>query len=204
MKRSTFVLSLALASLVASARAQESLEVDSNVLSRTLRRYGREPSVETVVRWALAASAPAARSTHSLQSRARSSGWVPLIRVNVRSGYGRDRSALLRADGGHTNWSSDEQLALSTSLLFRLDRLVFAPEEVSITREGRARGQARAQLAARVVSLFFERRRLQIESDLVGSCSLRHAASLAEINANLRILTGGRFPSGPVHVCTLR
>jgi len=121
------------------------------------------------------------------------SGWVPTLRVGARRGRGWDASELVTEDSGRTNLSTDDELTLSAWLTFRLDRLVFAREETALLREERATEEARGALVQVLVRVYFERRRLQLERDLLGVRSLQHELRILEATALLNAFTEGAF-----------
>lgn len=162
-------------------------------LRRALSRYRHEPEVSLLVERAIAlADADPARA-HALARRARRSALLPDLRLGARRGRGRDRTDSQSADTGRTNLSADDDLALEASLVFRLGASVYARDEVILAREARARAAAREDLVRTVVSLYFERRRLQLERDLLGLVDAERLLRILEIEALLDGLTGGAF-----------
>lgn len=92
-----------------------------------------------------------------------------------------------------TNWSSGDDLVFDASLSLRLDRILFASEEVPLLREQRALEDQRREIAALVIALYFERRRLQLEADLIGASDIARSVRRVEIEALLDVFTGGAF-----------
>jgi len=156
-------------------------------------RYAREPSAARVVRLALAEAGLDPRRIDRLILRARRSAWLPELRLGARRGMGRDASAQAGAELDRLSLSSDESLGVEASLRFRLDRLVYGGEEVALLRERRAVVEARRALIAFVIELYFLRRRLQLERDLLGLVDLERAIRIREAEALLDAFTGGRF-----------
>jgi hypothetical protein len=64
---------------------------------------------------------------------------------------------------------------------------------VALLREARAREEGRAEIIRGVVHLYFERRRLQLERDLLGNDAVGHTVRIAEAEALLDAFTGGEF-----------
>ncbi|MCG8556412.1 MAG: hypothetical protein MJD61_14150 [Proteobacteria bacterium] len=161
-------------------------------LVRGLRRYRNEPSVSEVVHAALAAKAKQRPSPKALSSRARRSGWLPSVRLSARRGQGWD---LYESQSGTTTsrLSTDDNLTLEAALTFDLARLVYARDEVALMREQRAWLDSRAALMRQIVELYFERRRLQLERDLLGRKDAGRLLRIAEIEALLDAFTGGAF-----------
>jgi hypothetical protein len=77
-----------------------------------------------------------------------------------------------------------------------LDRLVFAREEVPLLREQRAVRLMRQDLVRTVVRVYYERRRLMLERDLLDAAGLDHALRIEEASALLNAFTGGAFGRG--------
>ena len=96
-------------------------------------------------------------------------------------------------DGGRTGVSSGDELGLDASVLFRLDRVVFSPEEVALVRAEQGLERERSSVVEAVVHLYYERRRLQLERDVAGAWSVARAVRVAEIEALLDAFTGGVY-----------
>jgi hypothetical protein len=129
----------------------------------------------------------------SMASRARNAGWVPTLKLAVRRGLNRDLSESQTLETDRTDLSTDDDLVLEASLTFDLQRLVFDHDEIAIAREQRRTVQDRAELARAVVGLYFERRRLQLERDLLGEADLGRELRIAELEALLDAFTDGAF-----------
>lgn len=162
-------------------------------LRAALRRYAHEPDVHAVLRAALEAARAEPARAQRLADRARRSGWVPRVSFGVRHDQGRDLSEREYADGDRTSFSTDDGLTLDGSLTFDLGRIVFASQEVSLLREQRALREERAELVETVVRIYYERRRLQLERDLLGRYDLDHTLRIAEAEALLDAFTDGAF-----------
>jgi hypothetical protein len=188
---------LALALLApAAARAQEEPpepRLTAERIRRALRRYAHEPPVERVVGAALRERTARPSRIHDAMNRARGTGWLPRTRVSVRRGQAVDLRGLADDPDAVTNVSTDDDLTFEASLTFDLDRIVFAGEEVSLLRELRAVEQSQAEVARAVVHLYFERRRLQLERDLLGRTDLPRAMRILQAEALLDAFTGGAF-----------
>jgi len=197
-----FVASIAVlaAALASSARAQDPPPQPRTVrqpsraeIAAALARYRHEPSVDRVVAAALRVADVLPERARDAAHRARLSGWLPTARVGVRRGTGRDLAQQSTDLLDRTNVSTDDTLAVDGALVFRLDRLVFAREEVALLREERALAEERDSLMRDVVHLYFERRRLQLERDLLGQADTEHAVRIAEATALLDAFTRGTF-----------
>ncbi len=173
----------------AKARAQP----NSAQIASALRRYAGEPDVEAVVRAALQTARNDPEQADAMASRARSSGWLPTLRLGLRRGLARDLSAYQTVEVDKTSQSTDDDLVLEASLAFQLGKLIFHRSEVAIAREGRALADARADLIRTVIHAFFERRRLQLERDLGGRADIGRQIRIAELEALLNAFTDGAF-----------
>ena len=168
--------------------------VDDAALRAALARYAHdEPDVTAVIDAALATQAADPSRTRDALTRVRLSGWVPVVRVGVRRGFGEGLTAQDLATGDRTSLSATDSLALEGALTFRLDRLVYAREEAMLMREERAVSRERLHLVREVVTIYFERRRLQLERDLLGARDVAHAMRIAEAGSLLDVFTGGAF-----------
>jgi hypothetical protein len=157
-----------------------------------LARYSREPSASQVVQAALRAADSDPEHFASMLSRARWRGLLPSLAFGARRGQDVDqRTMVTDADG--TRFTSGDDLVLYATLRFELGRLLFADEEVSITREARAARGARLELARSVIHWYFVRRRLQLERDALGHSSIARELRIAEIEALLDTFTNGAF-----------
>ena len=114
---------------------------------------------------------------------------MPQLRVGVRRGRERDLSTQTTS----TRLSTDDDLVFDASLTMRLDRAVYGPDEVSLAREIRARAESRDARARLLVAAYFERRRLQLERDLLGRDDLATHLRIDELGALLDALTSGAF-----------
>src|SRR5262249_20567490 len=103
---------------------------------------------------------------------------------------GIDRFSTVASDAWHfdleTTWS--------------LDRLVFDPEEVRVSREAQRVASWREQLLTEVAQLYFARRRLQVDEALDPNArpevALDRALAIDELTAILDGLTGGALSRG--------
>lgn len=179
--------------VVASAAAgQEEPALTAERIEAALYRYRHEPSASDVVRAALATrTADPARARDAID-RARLSGLLPTARAGLRRGQAIDLRGLTGTPDD-ANVSTGDDLIVDGSLVFQLDRLVFAPQEGALLGELRALEQARAELVRAVIALYFERRRLQLERDLLGRRDLATMLRILEIEALLDAFTAGAF-----------
>ena len=199
-KLSTFVLAASFAALSSRARAQDAepqprttREPSRAEIADALGQYRHEPTVDRVIAAALQVAQVLPERAREAAHRARLSGWLPTARVGVRRGTGRDLALQSTDLLDRTNVSTDDTLAVEGILVFRLDRLVFAREEVALLHEEQALAEERDALMRDVVRIYFERRRLQLERDLLGEADAEHAVRIAEATALLDAYTQGAF-----------
>jgi hypothetical protein len=133
----------------------------------------------------------------AMASRARGSAALPELRLRVmRTIDESGRVTLSDTDpfryteaGGATNW-------LEARLTFRLDRLIFADEEVSLERARVDRSELRARTAAKVLQTLFEwQRAYALLADASLPSADHFAAELRELEAAaiLDVMTDGWF-----------
>jgi hypothetical protein len=194
----TLALTLHAALLVLPRLAHAQADDDTRGATPTidataLAAYAHEPTVERVVAAALHAAELSPSRAREAAQRARLSGWLPTARAGIRRGTGRDLALQTTDLLDRTNLSTDDSLSVDAALVFRLDRLVFAREEVPLLREERALAEERDALVRDVVHLYFERRRLQLERDVLGRRSPAETVRIAELTALLDTLTRGAF-----------
>lgn len=164
----------------------------STALEGTLARYAHEPSVERVVAAALRFAQRSPQQFADMSARARLRGIIPHLDLGVRRGQGID----LRwtpADDIAGNRATADDITLFATLRFDLDRLLFTGEEVSIAREARFAHDARYALVRKVVHVYFLRRRLQLERDMLGGTSIAQLVRIQETEALLDAFTDGAW-----------
>lgn len=181
MRRWLLVFSMAV-SLARPALAQQGEggpEISRDRMDAALARFALvEPPVGRVVSEALEHARLSPDDVQAAASRARWSGLLPIARAGVRRGIGQDLSALQTGDTDRAAWSTDDELSIYGTLTFRLDRVVFAREEVPLLREERAVRAERAELVRAVVHVYYERRRLLLERELLGRNDLDHVVRI--------------------------
>lgn len=155
------------------------------------QRYGDEPTIDEVLSAALEGPIFDPGRAREARERARLSGLLPLLRVDVRRGSGWDLRTQQGASVETAVLASDDSWSVVGSATLRLDRLLFAREETSLLNEERHLEEARMRLATEVVRLYVERRRLQLERDRRGHTELPTEARIAELGAMLDALTRG-------------
>jgi len=185
----------------ASPESSEELESDeprgklSNLDPETIRallaRYAAEPSALDIARAAMRAADREPDRFASMLDRARWRGLVPNLSLGARRGQGVDLRTVTEDDG--IRFTSGDDLVLSATLRFELGRLLFADEEVAITREARAARAARLEIVRSVIHWYYVRRRLQLERDALGHSSVTRELRILELEAMLDTFTNGHF-----------
>jgi hypothetical protein len=135
---------------------------EQRAVSEAIARYRSEPSVRELVE---AMHAREGSSASELGDRARLSGWVPTVGLKARRGQAVDLAS--SSDDDALKLSTDDDLTLEAALTFDLGRVVFAREEVAIARQVHTEREHAAERVREVIALYFERRRLQVERDLL-------------------------------------
>jgi hypothetical protein len=163
------------------------------------------PVTPRVARAAVNAAFRAARlftedAMEGLATRARWSGLVPELRLRVGRQWDESARAdlLPTADALKTTDAAQANLWLEARAIFRLDRLVFADEELATFRLRLEQSEIAQRIALRVVTGLAAWQRSWVEARAAPSGSvaaLEAALQLSEIEAALDVLTGGWFAS---------
>ena len=154
-----------------------------------LRRYRHEASVDALLLAVDALPELSAETMARLLRRGRLAALLPQVRGRARRGQAVDLSE--RVDD--LRYSTDDSLAVEVALTWDLNRLAYGPDEVALARETARRREAKVQRARLLVSVYFERRRLQLERDLLGVRDLTHELRIEELAAMLDALSDGGF-----------
>lgn len=133
----------------------------------------------------------------ALASRARGAALLPELRLRVSRLVDESESlSPTEYDPGRVTAAGGVSLWLEARATWRLDRIVFADEEVALERLRRERAEAQGKLADRVLDLLFAWQRARArEADPGGTPEQRLAGTLEaiEAEASLDILTDGWF-----------
>ncbi|WP_437722344.1 hypothetical protein [Sorangium sp. So ce861] len=133
----------------------------------------------------------------AIASRARTASLLPELRLRVsRLVDEAENLAPTEYDPARRTASGGTSLWLEARATWRLDRVVFADEEIALERLRRERAELQAKLTARVLELLFAwQRAAALSADPGRSPEERRAATLAalEAEASLDLLTGGRM-----------
>lgn len=162
-------------------------------IARALRRYQHEPTVSDVIGAASAHQRTSPGRVAALASRARSAGWFPTLRLSARRGQTIDLLAAQSTTTDRNSASTGDDLVLEAQLVFDLSKIVWSNSELRVEREVRAEREAKQELTQLVTSLYFERRRVQLQRDLSGTTSIAIEMRIAEIEGLLDGLTANAF-----------
>ncbi|CAN97100.1 hypothetical protein sce6931 [Sorangium cellulosum So ce56] len=131
----------------------------------------------------------------AIASRARTSSLFPELRLRVSRLVDEAESlAPTEYDPARKTASGGTSLWLEARATWRLDRIVFADEEIALERLRRERAELQTKLTARVLELLFAwQRAVALAADPGQSPEEHRAATLAalEAEASLDLLTGG-------------
>jgi hypothetical protein len=131
----------------------------------------------------------------ALASRARVSAALPELRLRTLRSVDQGQTlAPTEYDPTRTTATGGSSFWLEARATWRLDRLVFADEEVALERMRHERAEARARLTSRVLKLLFEwQRALALADNPAASPEENLAARLKalEAEAEIDLLTGG-------------
>lgn len=133
----------------------------------------------------------------ALAGRARIAALLPELRLRASRTIDEGQAlSPTEYDPGRVTATSGVSLWLEARATFRLDRLVFADEEVALERLRAQRLEAQSKLVERVLGLLFAWQRACLrEADAAATEEERLAATLkhAEAEVELDVLTGGSF-----------
>jgi hypothetical protein len=133
----------------------------------------------------------------SVGARARSSAALPELRLRAVRTLGESgRISLSEDDPSRYVASGAATNVLEARLTFRLDRLLFADEEITVERARLDRSELRSRIAAKVLQALFEwQKAYALMQDPALSSEDRFSAVLreAESSAILDMMTGGWF-----------
>jgi len=158
----------------------------------------REPSASQVRTLALRASGLRAGRDREWSARARLSAMLPQLTVRASRDIARDKGRSRVSTGTERlDIDVDRDTAVEIRAVWNLDRLVFDSVELSAARAALAEDRERANLAAQVTALYYERRRAQLA--LIWQPPSTHLARverqlvIEERTAALDALTDGAF-----------
>ena len=179
-----------------SAETLRKARIAARLVSKTLARFGWEPSVRAVQRKALR---HAGLSRPGItRARIRGAAVLPEFRIGVD--LGRVQTSTSRQEAGspvRLTERADSDRAWTMEARWRLQRLIFDPNELKLQAQSVRREELRAEILAQVTRLYFLRRRLQALEILQPARTVRRALarrlSIQRLTGELDSLTGGWF-----------
>ncbi len=190
---SWFLLGAVACSSLAHAQDEPTPSPTAAQIAEALERYSREPRIDELLEAVHAISELDPRIPRRVARRSRRGGWLPTVRLGLRRGQQRDLLEQYEMDDDRTRVSTDDDLTLEAAMTIRLDRAAYGDDEVALLREARNRTLSREQRLRAVVSAYYERRRLQLERDLLGRTEIEVYMRIAELQALLDAFTEGAF-----------
>lgn len=152
-----------------------------------------EPSVDEVVARAQEFALADLQRLKDLEQRARLRGLLPAVSLSARHGQALDLDTQQTEASDRVTVATDRDLTLRAALTFDLPLLVFAREELALNRQRRSQRAAMRELRARVVGVYFERRRLQLSTAGGDGSDVSTQLAIVELTALLDAFTDGGF-----------
>jgi hypothetical protein len=138
----------------------------------------------------------------SALTRVRLAGWLPEVRLLVERRLNRAESVDLGSAGDPSSLApvgidTDNDVRYQARATWDLGRIVFNPDELAVEGQALRAADARREIEMLIIRLYFERRRLKLDSagadDSDMPSATRRDLRVAEIEAELDALTGGAF-----------
>ncbi len=156
----------------------------------------RELSVVDLQQAAIRLAEAQPERVHSWQKRIRRAAWAPQLRVS--GGRGTGGNQIIHGLNGLDELASTQSNSwrYEATLTWTLERLVFDPNELRVSREAQRVALHREALTTQVAQLYFARRRLvnQLATAAVED-EIDAELAIDEITAILSGLTGLELPS---------
>ncbi|MCK9463881.1 MAG: hypothetical protein M0R80_30050 [Proteobacteria bacterium] len=155
-----------------------------------------EPSLAALERAALRRADADAESVRRLPASVHAAAALPAIKLSVDRDVGRDES-LDRYQDEPDRWGADTDrgIGLSASAEWKLNELVFDPDEVRVYDLLGDRADRREALLTMLVGAYFERRQLLLTELLLPATTAEEAIArrirIDELTAVIDALTGG-------------
>ncbi|HVY39414.1 MAG TPA: hypothetical protein VHM31_15840 [Polyangia bacterium] len=164
--------------------------------------FAEDPPVAVLRQAATALLGAEPERARSALARARLAGWLPELRVLVERKLGRSESVDLGTAADPTAVSpvgidTSNDVRYQARATWDLSKIVFNPDEIAVEVQALRAADARREIEGAIVRLYFERRRLKVESletdDWDMPSGFRRDLRIAEVEAELDALTGGAF-----------
>lgn len=176
--------------------------LDVEQLALALANLPTQPSLAEVQRAALGQAGIDPGQARSTLRRARAAAAAP--RVSVQYDHRLDQGWVLDQEAGTADALRNDagnQSVLRIDATWDLDRLVFSPDELRVTRTALDLADWRQRVLIEVTQLYFERQRLLLEAQLAPAVDLEtaldRALRLREIEGLLTGLTGLALAPAP-------
>jgi hypothetical protein len=159
-----------------------------------LAQLAGEPAVRDLQQAAARLAETDPERVQSWLRRIRASAVLPTLKVTV----GRGLDELTRDSAGRPVLTNTDTWRFEVQASWSLDRLVFDRNELRASREAQRVAARREELLLRVTQLYFERRRLQVDTLLTPDApnALDRAIEIEELTAVLDGLTDGALTRG--------
>jgi hypothetical protein len=174
--------------------------IDPRLLAEALAELPERPSLAEVQQAALAQAGIDPGQARRALRRTRAAAAAP--KVSVQFDHRLDRGWVLDQEAGSADELSNDagnQSVVRFDATWELDRLVFSPDELRVTRTALDLADWRQRVLIEVTQLYFERQRLLLEERLDPATDLAlaldRAMRLREIEGLLAGLTGLEFQS---------
>ena len=164
--------------------------------------FAEDPPVGALRQAATALALAEPARARSMLARARLAGWLPELRLLVERRFARSESVDLGGAADPTALApvgidSNNDVRYQARATWDLSRIVFNPDEVAVASQALRTADTRREIESLVIRLYFERRRLKLESlgadDTDMPSGSRRELRVAEVEAELDALTGGAF-----------
>jgi hypothetical protein len=164
--------------------------------------FAEDPPVGALRQAATALALAEPGRARSMLARARLAGWLPELRLLVERRFARTESVDLGSAADPTALApvgvdSNNDVRYQARATWDLSRIVFNPDELAVASQALRTADARREIESLVIRLYFERRRLKLESlgtdDTDMPSGSRRELRIAEVEAELDALTGGAF-----------
>jgi hypothetical protein len=172
--------------------------IDPIELARALAELPDHPSLAEVQQAALAQAGIDPGQARRTLRRARAAAAAP--RVSVQFDHRLDRGWALDQEAGSADELKNDagnQSVLRIDATWDLDRLVFSPDELRVTRTALDLADWRQRVLIEITQLYFERQRLLLDDRLAPASDLEtaidRAIRLREVEGMLAGLTGLEF-----------
>lgn len=169
-------------------------------IDAAIATLSKEPSLADLRRAALSQADAGREVSERWKRGARFSAILPTLKLGADFSEGRDES-LDRYQDDPDRWGADTDRGFGAdiSLQWKLDRLIFNTDELKVFDELADRAIRRENLTALLISVYFERRRLQLEWLLLPPGDLGDALErrmrIEELGQTIDALTGGLLSS---------